>query len=306
MDDEDEQQRYEEALQREYVKLKVELAQVQSDTERHKLMSTQLSSETDQLRSAIAQSQNAEREMRDLAKQLADEVSKLQREVKSKEEERDQVKAEAERTQEQRAQLEKTLEVLGGRKVTELLNSRRRNSQGIDNEEGEAPEVSAVDVSSAAGSVLASRRSLLGRVASVCEQNRREDRDATVGTASADGAADETNTTRVACSTVSVRSIGHSARSLGVEAGRVISNDRPSLSGPNTFLFDKGQEDLEADGNQEEGSGGREQNRSSATASISGRTNASSESRPSVSSALSTDSLKMSVRDFMKGLDKEC
>mmetsp|Transcript_20957 Transcript_20957/g.39282 ORF Transcript_20957/g.39282 Transcript_20957/m.39282 type:complete len:268 (-) Transcript_20957:28-831(-) len=267
MDDEEEQRRYEEALQREYVKLKVELAQVQSDTERHKLMSTQLSSETDQLRSAIAQSQNAEREMRDLAKQLADEVSKLQREVKSKEEERDQVKAEAERTQEQRAQLEKTLEVLGGRKVTELLNSRRRISQsGCSDQDGESSD-----------EIQASRRNLLNSSASGTQH--RESRGIAGGVSTT-----ESSASRDAGSASSDQINGQSIR------GSLI--DRPSLSGPNASLFEK-----------EESS---ELGDSHASRGASGRTVESAESRRSVGSGLSSDSLRMSVRDFMRGLDNEC
>uniref|UniRef100_A0A7S4HM04 Uncharacterized protein n=1 Tax=Odontella aurita TaxID=265563 RepID=A0A7S4HM04_9STRA len=289
MGDQDEQQRYEEALQREYVKLKVELAQVQSDTERRKLMSTQLSSETDQLRSAIAQSQNAEREMRDLAKQLADEVSKLQREVKSKEEDRDQVKAEAERTQEQRAQLEKTLEVLGGRKVTELLNSRRTNSQGGCYENGDSP-AGVIDVSNAGDGVLTSRRNLIGSDAPGSEQSRVES-----AVVDIEGQPSIV-TTRSASSAMSVRNIGHSVRTFGLERGEAGPGDGPFQSEPESFLSEKRQEVPEVDNStsREKGEQVSEQNHYSTTASTSGRTSAS------------TDSLRMSVRGFMKGLDKEC
>mmetsp|Transcript_11703 Transcript_11703/g.24461 ORF Transcript_11703/g.24461 Transcript_11703/m.24461 type:complete len:255 (-) Transcript_11703:111-875(-) len=254
MQDPDEEQRYREELEREYVRLKVELAQIQSDTERHKLLSNKLSNETGQLRSAISQSQNAEREMRDLARQLGDEVSNLQREVQVKEEERDKVKAEAERTQEQRAQLERTLEVLGGRKVTELLNARRTAAGGgqIGDVEGSVGGSSSVNGGSVADSSVFSESKESG-----CGPNSRSARGG-------------------------IRKLGESFRTSlkresmdnSTSGGDDLSHTCPSVHGPDAFLFDK------------DGRGGEEKSQDEDFGG--------------------SGALRLTMMDFMKGLDKEC
>ena len=126
MYEEEIQQQHREELEREHAWLKVHLAQIQSDAEiRNLQLSVDLELETERLRGAISQSQSAERDTRDLARRLGDEVSELREVVRAREDEKDRVKANIERTREQRSQMERTLEVLGGRKAAELLNSRR-------------------------------------------------------------------------------------------------------------------------------------------------------------------------------------